>query len=89
MADPPPDRRRHRRDAVIERAADLARRMEGMQTADRSFTVGQQVRHAEYGTGLITRISGTGPRAVATVIFDGAAGTRTFILGHGSLTAAE
>jgi hypothetical protein len=43
------------------------------------------VRHAEYGEGTLGGISGTGPRAVGTVIFDGPAGTRKFILGHGAL----
>jgi hypothetical protein len=43
------------------------------------------VRHEEYGEGTLAGISGTGPRAVGTVIFDGPAGTRKFILGHGAL----
>jgi hypothetical protein len=43
------------------------------------------VRHAEYGEGVIAGISGSGPRSVGTVIFDGPAGSRKFILGHGAL----
>ena len=46
---------------------------------------GQRVRHAEYGEGTVAGVSGTGVRSVATVIFDGAAGTRRFILSHGAL----
>jgi hypothetical protein len=47
------------------------------------------VRHADYGEGVIAGISGSGPRSVATVLFDGPAGTRKFIVGHGSLEPAE
>jgi len=78
-------RRRRSAEAVIERAADLAERMAGRQPAARSYQIGQRVRHAEYGEGVIAGISGTGPRAVGTVLFDGPAGTRKFILGHGAL----
>jgi hypothetical protein len=38
---------------------------------------------------VIAAISGSGPRAVGTVLFDGPAGTRKFILGHGSLEPEE
>ena len=72
-------------DTGIERAADLARRLAGGPPARRTYDVGQRVRHAEYGEGVIGGISGSGPRAVATVVFDGPAGTRKFILGHGAL----
>ena len=88
LDDAPPGETRPRRrsaEAVIERAADLAQRMAGRQPADRSYQVGQRVRHEEYGEGVIAGISGTGPRAVGTVLFDGPAGTRKFILGHGAL----
>ena len=47
------------------------------------------MRHREYGGGTLTGISGSGPRAVGTVIFDGAAGARKFILGHGGLVIDE
>jgi DNA helicase II / ATP-dependent DNA helicase PcrA len=81
----PPQRSRRRGfDAVVERASDLARRMAG-EPRPRSYVAGQRVRHAEYGEGLLAGISGTGPRSVGTVIFDGPAGTRKFILGHGSI----
>jgi len=72
-------------DAAIERAADLALRLAGLPAKTRAYAAGQRVRHAEYGEGVIARISGTGVRAVGTVIFSGPAGTRTFILGHGAL----
>lgn len=84
----PPDRPRRRVDAVIERAADLADRMAGRRTGA-SFVAGQRVSHTSHGTGTITGMSGSGPRAVATVIFDGPAGTRKFILGHGGLAPLE
>ena len=46
---------------------------------------GQRVRHAEYGDGLLEKVGGAGPRMVGTVIFDGSAGRRTFILSHATL----
>jgi len=77
--------RRHNLDAAIGRASDLANRLGGQPPVKRAYEIGQRVRHAEYGEGSIAGISGTGPRAVGTVIFDGPAGTRKFILGHGAL----
>ena len=77
--------RRNQLDAAIGRASDLASRLGGQPPVKRTYQIGQRIRHAEYGEGSITGISGTGPRAVGTVIFDGAAGTRKFILGHGAL----
>jgi DNA helicase II / ATP-dependent DNA helicase PcrA len=77
--------RRRGLDAAIGRASDLASRLGGLPPVKRTYEVGQRVRHAEYGEGSITGISGTGPRAVGVVIFDGPAGTRKFILGHGAL----
>ena len=85
---PPADarpRRRRSAEAVIERATDLALRMAGRQPVARTYEAGQRVRHAEYGEGVLAGISGTGPRAVGTVIFSGPAGTRKFILGHGAI----
>jgi DNA helicase-2/ATP-dependent DNA helicase PcrA len=76
-------------EAAIERATELASRLSGGMPVKRTYAVGQRVRHAEYGEGTIAGISGTGPRGVATVIFDGPAGTRKFILGHGTLEPAE
>jgi len=85
----PPQRpataRRRGIDAAIGRASDLANRLGGQPPIKRTYEVGQRVQHAEYGEGSIAGISGTGPRAVGTVIFDGPAGTRKFILGHGAL----
>ncbi|MEI6255266.1 MAG: UvrD-helicase domain-containing protein [Planctomycetota bacterium] len=84
----PTVRRPRALDAVVERASNLASRLAGMQSVKRTYAKGQRVRHAEYGAGLLAAISGTGPRAVGTVIFDGPAGTRKFILGHGTLEPA-
>ena len=82
---PPPQRRRRGFEAAIERATDLAVRMAGEGKPRREYAQGQRVRHAEYGEGVIAGISGIGPRSIGTVIFDGPAGTRKFILGHGTL----
>ncbi len=85
---PPRSSRRRGIEASIERATDLAMRMAGA-APKRSYERGQRVRHAEYGEGTISGISGSGPRSVGTVIFDGPAGTRKFILGHGVLEPLE
>jgi DNA helicase-2/ATP-dependent DNA helicase PcrA len=82
---PPPPRRRRGFEAAIERAADLAQRMAGEGKPRHDYAQGQRVRHGEYGEGVIAGISGSGPRSIGTVIFDGPAGTRKFILGHGAL----
>lgn len=68
----------------LETAADLAQRTTGRQPPT-PVIQGQRVRHAEYGEGTVAGVSGTGVRSVATVIFDGTAGTRRFILSHGAL----
>jgi DNA helicase-2/ATP-dependent DNA helicase PcrA len=86
---PPPPRRRRGIDAAIERATDLAMRMAGEGKPRREYAKGQRVRHDEYGEGVIAGISGSGPRSIGTVIFDGPAGTRKFILGHGALEPVE
>ncbi|MFM9024944.1 MAG: ATP-dependent helicase [Planctomycetaceae bacterium] len=78
-------RRRREANLAIERAADLALRMAGGGPPQRAYATGQRVRHVEYGEGVIAGISGSGARAVGTVIFSGPAGTRKFILGHGAL----
>jgi len=70
----------------FQAAADLADQLAGLTKPQPSLTAGQRVRHEEYGTGTLSGISGTGPRSVGTVIFDGPAGTRKFILGHGAIT---
>ena len=72
-------------EAAIERATDLALRLAGLPPKSRDYAEGQRVRHADYGEGVIMRISGTGVRSVGTVTFSGPAGTRKFILGHGAL----
>ncbi len=72
----------------LERASDLAARLSGAMPARCRFTQGQRVRHAEYGEGVLTKITGVGPRSLGTVCFDGPAGTRKFVLGHGSLEPA-
>ena len=90
MARPEPAARRRRGfEGAIQRATDLAARMESGGRPRLTFAVGQRVRHADYGDGAITGISGTGPRSVGTVIFDGPAGTRKFILGHGALVPVD
>jgi DNA helicase-2/ATP-dependent DNA helicase PcrA len=79
-------RKTTRRPPKFQSAADLASQLAGMTKSQPSFTAGQRVRHEEYGTGTLSGISGTGPRSVGTVIFDGPAGTRKFIIGHGAIT---
>jgi len=80
---PQPTRRRRTLDVRVERASELTLRMAG--GGRPRFERGQRVRHAEYGEGLLSGISGSGPRSVGTVVFDGPAGTRKFILGHGAI----
>jgi hypothetical protein len=72
-------------EAALERATDLALRLAGLPPKTREYAEGQRVRHADYGEGVIMRISGVGVRSVGTVTFSGPAGTRKFILGHGAL----
>ena len=88
---PQPAARRPRtaRDRAFQTAAELAARHGGPPLTNRTYTAGQRVRHVEYGEGVLAGISGTGPRSVGTVIFDGPAGTRKFILGHGALEPVE
>ncbi len=83
------ERPRRSRDRAAQRAADLAMRMAGVGSAECAYEAGQRVRHPEYGEGVLTKISGVGARSVGTVDFDGPAGTRKFILGHGMLEPAE
>ncbi len=73
----------------LARGSDLLDRMAGGPKQIHRFEAGQRVRHAEYGEGLLEKISGVGPRSVGTVTFDGSAGTRKFILGHGALLPAD
>ena len=82
----PPGRREHPRGSLprLETAADLDRRA-GLGRPPAALCAGQRVRHAEYGEGTVAGVSGVGPRSVATVTFDGPAGTRRFIAAHGAL----
>jgi len=73
----------------LARASDLLERMAGGPKQVHRFEAGQRVRHVDYGDGVLEKISGVGPRSVGTVIFDGSAGTRKFILGHGALEPAD
>jgi len=68
----------------LETAAEMAMRTSGRE-APVPMVAGQRVRHAEYGEGTVAGVSGSGLRSVVTVIFDGTAGTRRFILSHGAL----
>lgn len=86
---PAPKRPRTARDRAFQTAAELAERLGGPPLAKHTYSAGQRVRHVEYGEGVLSGISGTGPRSVGTVIFDGPAGTRKFILGHGALEPME
>jgi DNA helicase II / ATP-dependent DNA helicase PcrA len=90
--EPPPPKRARRRQAAVERATDLAAwamQQAGIAPVAHDLAAGQRVRHAEYGEGVLVKISGVGVRSVGTVAFDGPAGTRKFILGHGALEPAE
>jgi DNA helicase-2/ATP-dependent DNA helicase PcrA len=76
---------RSRPEPKIGRASELVNRLMGGPRQAHTFAAGQRVRHAEYGEGVLEKISGVGPRSIGTVMFDGSAGTRKFILGHGAL----
>ena len=39
--------------------------------------------------GVLEKISGVGVRSVGTVVFEGSAGTRKFILGHGAVEPVD
>jgi DNA helicase-2/ATP-dependent DNA helicase PcrA len=80
----PPPVRRPARPLPIDPWATAAGRSSPA-TAGHTFVAGQRVRHAEHGTGVLTSISGVGQRSVGTVVFDGPAGTRKYILGYGAL----
>jgi hypothetical protein len=75
-----------------DRATDLATwamPQAGSPGAEPRFEPGQRVRHAEYGAGVLVKISGVGTRSVGTVTFDGPAGTRKFLLGHGGILRVQ
>jgi DNA helicase-2/ATP-dependent DNA helicase PcrA len=85
---PPAARGPRRPPPALERASDLAARMAGGKQPP-SYAQGQRVRHPEYGEGVLTKITGVGPRSLGTVAFDGPAGIRKFVLGHGGLEPVE
>jgi DNA helicase-2/ATP-dependent DNA helicase PcrA len=80
---------RSRSEPKIGRASELVDRLMGGPRQTHTFAAGQRVRHAEYGDGVLEKISGVGPRSVGTVVFAGSAGTRKFILVHGALEPAD
>ena len=65
--------------------AAMSEKLAALASPPVELTPGQRVRHAEYGEGVLEKIGGTGPRMVGTVLFDGTAGRRTFILSHATL----
>jgi len=81
----PPKERRH----AFETAADLANRMAMQSRSMQRFEKGQRVRHAVYGVGLITHLSGNGSRCMGTVAFEDPLSTRTFMLLHGAIEPLE
>ena len=85
----PPRRPERRPAAAIERASELAMRMAGPPRSGHRFEPGQRVRHVDYGEGVLEKISGVGVRSVGTVVFEGSAGTRKFILGHGAVEPVD
>ena len=88
---PPPQSPRRQRGlmAAIGRASDLSPPSGGSGAKGREYKAGTRVRHATYGEGVLSGISGIGARAIGTVIFDGPAGTRRFVLGHGAVEPLE
>ncbi len=80
---------RQRPEPKIGRASELVERLTGGPRQVPTLEAGQRVRHVEYGLGVLEKISGVGPRSVGTVVFEGPAGTRKFILGHGALEPVE
>jgi DNA helicase-2/ATP-dependent DNA helicase PcrA len=51
------------------------------------FRIGQSVRHAKFGEGVILKLEGTGTDARARINF-GAAGTKELLIGMAKLSAA-
>ncbi|MFM7136743.1 MAG: ATP-dependent helicase [Planctomycetota bacterium] len=81
-----------RGDRAVGRATDVATwamPQAGSPQAEYHFEPGQRVRHAEYGEGVLVKISGIGTKSVGTITFDGPAGTRKFVLGHGGILPVE
>ena len=46
---------------------------------DLALAVGDRIRHADFGEGRVTDVSGTGPKSVAEVQFDSAGRKRLLI----------
>jgi len=80
---------RHPIRATIESAASLADRIAGRGDSSATLTVGRRIRHPEHGLGRVTTISGSGPRAVATIVFEGQTTPRSFVVGHHRLTLVD
>lgn len=79
---------RKRRDRAPD-SVSWAMQQAGSPRVESRFEPGQRVRHAEYGEGVLVKISGVGTKLVGTVTFDGPAGTRKFLLGHGGILPVE
>ena len=56
----------------------------GIQVGEQQFRVGQNVRHARFGEGVILALQGSGPQAQAQIRF-GQVGTKTLALGVAKL----
>ncbi|NBS31468.1 MAG: AAA family ATPase [Planctomycetia bacterium] len=79
-AQKPPGRKRKAADLAIRLASEL-----GAPAEPPVLQTGERVAHETYGPGTLERISGSGPRAIGVVRFDGALRTRSFVLAHGGL----
>ena len=73
-------RKRQTADLAIRLASEL-----GAPAEPPILQTGERVAHETYGPGTLERISGSGPRAIGVVRFDGASRTRSFVLAHGGL----
>jgi DNA helicase-2/ATP-dependent DNA helicase PcrA len=76
----PAGRKRRAADRAIRLASEL-----GAPAQPPALQTGERVAHETYGPGILERISGSGPRAIGVVRFDGATRTRSFVLAHGGL----
>ena len=61
----------------------------GRRTPTSMFQLGMVVDHPEYGSGRITKFSGSGQKRTAVVEFFGTAGEKKFRLSHSPLTPGE
>ena len=73
-------RKQQKADLAIRLASEL-----GAPAEPPVLQTGERVAHETYGPGTLERISGSGPRAIGVVRFDGASRTRSFVLAHGGL----